>query len=92
MLKLDKPQPEAVRPVRDSRCPRRHGRHWALCALLATTTFAIARSDDGPAVKVSRYFIRFNNTRRPIERTGLARCARNQTYTAGSKTGATDTV
>ena len=42
--------------------------------------------------KNSPYFIRFNNTRRPIERTGLARCASNETYTAGAKTGATDTV
>ena len=53
MLKRDKPQPEAGRPVRDSRCPRRHRWHWALCALLATATLASARSDDGPAVKVS---------------------------------------
>ena len=53
MLKLDKPQPEAVRPVRDSRRHRLHRRHWALCALLATATLANARSDDGPAVKVS---------------------------------------
>src|SRR5580765_5934974 len=53
MLKLDKPQPESVRPVQDSRCPRRNGRHWALCALLATATLATARSDDRPAVKVS---------------------------------------
>src|SRR5689334_2800062 len=53
MLKLHKPQPESVRPVRDSRCPRQHRRHWALCALLATATLATARSDDRPAVKVS---------------------------------------
>src|SRR6266568_6644921 len=49
MLTLDNPQPEAVRLVRDSRCPRRHRRHWALCALLATATLASARSDDATA-------------------------------------------
>jgi len=53
MLKLGKPQPEAVRPIRDSRRPRLYRRHWALCALLATATLANARSDDGPAVQVS---------------------------------------
>src|SRR5258706_14178971 len=53
MLRLDKPQPEAVRLVRDSRCPRRHRPHWVLCALLATATVASARSNEGPAVKVS---------------------------------------
>ena len=53
MLTLDKPQPEPSGWLRDSRCPRRHRRHWALCALLATATLASARSDDGPAVKVS---------------------------------------
>src|SRR5437016_11549079 len=47
MLTLDNLQPEAVRLV------QRHRRHWALCALLATATLASARSDDGPAVKVS---------------------------------------
>ncbi len=38
------------------------------------------------------HFIRFNNTRRPIERTGLARCANNETYTAGAKAGTADPV
>jgi hypothetical protein len=38
------------------------------------------------------YFIRFDLTGWPIERTGLARCASNETHTAGAKTGATDTV
>src|SRR6266498_377918 len=52
MVTLDNQQPE-VRLVRDSRCPRRPRRYWALCALLATATLASARSDDGPAVKVS---------------------------------------
>ena len=41
---------------------------------------------------VSHFIFRFHNTRRPIERTGLARCASNETDTAGAKTGATDTV
>ncbi len=45
-----------------------------------------------PGCKSFRYFIRFNNPRRPIERTGLARCASNEAYTAGAKTGATDTL
>src|SRR3954469_5377814 len=53
MLKPDNPQPEAIRPVRDSRRPRISRRYWALCALLATATFTNARSDNGPAVKVS---------------------------------------
>jgi hypothetical protein len=53
MLTLGKPQPEAVRPVRDSRCFRRHRRDWALYALLAAATLASARSNDGPAVQVS---------------------------------------
>src|SRR5438445_9347231 len=53
MLRRNKPQPEAVRRVRDFRCHRGHRQHWALCALLATATLASARSDDGPAVKVS---------------------------------------
>src|SRR5258706_13808506 len=53
MLRRNKPQPEAVRRVRDFRCHRGHRRHWALCALLATATLASARSDDGPAVKVA---------------------------------------
>src|SRR6266436_920244 len=53
MLRRNKPQPEAVRRVRDFRCHRGHRRHWALCALLATATLASARSDDGPAVHVA---------------------------------------
>jgi hypothetical protein len=52
MLRLDKPQPSLARRTRDYRCHRRHRWQWALCALLATT-LASARSDDGPAVKVS---------------------------------------
>ena len=51
MLKLDKQQLAGVRLVRYSRCLRR--RHWALCALLAMAPLASARSDVGPAVKVS---------------------------------------
>src|SRR3954447_18702071 len=53
MLKLGKQQLAAVRLVRDSRCLRRHRRHWAVCALLAMAPLANARSDVGPAVKIS---------------------------------------
>src|SRR3954464_10312059 len=53
MLKPDNPQPEAIRPGRDSRRPRISRRYWALCALLATATLTNARSDNGPAVLVS---------------------------------------
>ena len=53
MLKLDNQQLAGVKLVRDSRCLRRHRRHWALCALLAMAPLASARSDVGPAVKVS---------------------------------------
>src|SRR5512133_304510 len=52
MLRLDKPQPSPARRTKDFRCPRQHRWQWALCALLATT-LASARSDDGPAVRVS---------------------------------------
>src|SRR3954466_16360109 len=53
MLRRNKPQPEAVRLVRDFRCHRGYRWHWALCALLATATLVSARSDDGPAVKAA---------------------------------------
>src|SRR5438309_3084158 len=53
MLTLYKPQPEAVRLVRDSRCPRRHRGRWAFCLLLGMATLASARSDDVPALTVS---------------------------------------
>src|SRR3954469_3798825 len=53
MLRRNKPQPEAVRLVRDFRCHRGYRWHWALCALLATATLVSARSDEGPAVKVA---------------------------------------
>src|SRR6202795_2022452 len=52
MLWLDKPQPSPTRRTKYSRCHRHHRWQWALCALLATS-LASARSDDGPAAKVS---------------------------------------
>src|SRR5882724_11927695 len=53
MYGQNKPQPGPVTPLRASRNQRRNRWQWALCALLATATLASARSDDGPAVKVS---------------------------------------
>src|SRR5436305_769958 len=52
MLRPDKPQPSPTSRTKDSRGHRQHRWQWALCALLATS-LASARSDDGPAVKVS---------------------------------------
>src|SRR5439155_8664529 len=45
-----------------------------------------------PCCTSFRHFIRVNNTRRPIERTGLARCASNETHTAGAQAGTADPV
>src|SRR6266700_4145951 len=42
-----------IRRFGDFRCHQGRRRHWALCALLATTSLASARSDDAPAVKVT---------------------------------------
>ena len=38
------------------------------------------------------HFIRFDLTGWSVERTGLARCASNETHTAGAETGSADTL
>ena len=47
------------------------------------------RSSCGPG---SHCLIRFNSAGRPIERTGLARCAGNETHPAGAEAGTADPV
>ena len=79
-------------PLRASRNQRRNRWQWALCGLIGHRSPGKRSFRRRASGKGFGHFIRFDLPGWSTERTGLARCARNETRAAGAETGSADTL